>query len=318
MSWGDYGFPDVTMLSPYTPSLGIYLAAKERFRITYGRDPDGFELSVPDLMTTIPNHPSSTMLLMPYVNHLLDMNEHPDHIFWDGADMQQEIINRDTSGQGCLLYGGLIYTQPDMKMMPDYPALIAQQRKLSLNLQKIAVIPAFIRMGTGMSSGSHSTIEGVYQSAVDDFHEDFSIFRAWDGTFDTFIQGSPGSYYCIIHRPIEIRPDYTHYPGLEGLASHLYFRASPWSYNSVIFDAHGMGVLHSRERFSAIPLPYYSLTPAHPDNLPDNLPASDDMPFFHCGYDCIGQDSSGPYFICGVDVSSLFEFYDNVDEIPIP
>ncbi len=325
MGWNDYGFPDVTMMNPLIPTNGIRAALKERFPTGYALD----DLDPYEIMKSASNYPSRMMYLRNYINQFLDMNEHPDHIFWDYWDMKAEIEKRVPSGEPCILndrpvIGG---TPPhpvvSLSLLPDWPVMVARQQYLNANLLKIKDVPAFATVIEGQShtleepEGVYLTAEEAWDAAISkaSFYYNVPIGHWLTGFYTSVGPTYEGnSYYCGFVQPIHIEPDYSNYPELVGLPAKMYFLTS--SNNAYIpngvFDAHGLNMISSSTNFSAIDLPYHKDTPVKPDR---GLIADGKQ----CGFAplILNHQYNTTYgYYCGVDVSSLFEFYDNVDGIP--
>lgn len=317
MSWGDYGFPDVTMMGTLIPTNGIRAALKERFPTGYGLD----NLDPYEVMKSRSSTPSRMMYLSNYINQFLDMNAHPDHIFWDYWDMKAEIEQRVPSGESCILNDGFViggtpsHPVVPLNLLPDWPAMIARQQYLNANLLKIKHVPAVATVIEGKSptEGIYLTAEEAWDAALSNasFYYNVPIAHWMTGFYTTIAYSESQKYSCSLLQPIHIEPDYSNYPELVGLPAKMYFLTS--SNNTYIpngvFDAHGLNMISSSTNFSAIDLPYHKDTPVKPDRglIADNK---------QCGFAPLILDphyNTTYGYYCGVDVSSLFEFYENVD-----
>lgn len=298
MGWSNYGFPDPTMLSNYSPAMAIYLAHKERYELqsggTYSQYP-------PEIFKAIgtTHYPFREIYTNNYINQFIDISQHPTDILWSATDMVKAIEDRDIYG-----IGEVIPTSNDaykLIMGADWPVKLAQQAYLNMNLLKIGAVPhAYRLMGNGSSSGKSSP-EEAYNAAVSNFHPNTNTFME----FETTIRKSSiydDQWSCNITRPIIIEPTYVREERtpevMQGLPSYLYANPRETS----VFDAHGTGIIYDAGKYSRITLPYNSPTPAMPDAFSSGIYGPFSAYFVLDG-------------ITAVDFSSIFEFYDNVDEI---
>lgn len=323
MSWAEQGFPDVTMLPNRIPVLGIVNARLERERIIrgnsdlglgdiyYGRTFEPLEVGAASFFASYP-------LTIDYLtnnrafNHIAPNGTLSGSPYWSKVDMIAAIEARSESP--CLIDQ---LTKANHQMLSNWPTIAAKQSYIGLNLMKY--LPISMIMTVGTSTGSGSSLEEAHSNAIASFPEQtFIIDEDYDGyrvmPFTTsYYKQYLGPYWCYIDWPVSIIPDYISRPELVGLPAKLYFVAIPPDTSMVYdatFDAHGMGVVnYGSNSFQSISLPYQlSDIPMH------ESPALANMRF---GFRALltGSFIQGhPY--CGVDCSSLFEFYENVDEIP--
>jgi hypothetical protein len=343
MGWADYGFPDITMMPCYLPARALYLAVKERMGILYDAEvpwpinyvapPDkfteegGWNFSQGSYGVFAGHGWGIGAVNQTYINQLADLSlpmpgthAYNCALFWSESDIRDIIITRDTTGIGYLAPTTLLSIDP-LWMLPEWSKVWMQQRYLAYNLLKILVVPAKVTYREGHSGDyvPFDTPEDAYSAAC--ANSTVSAPSTKVGMSSTTlikkgIQGLPNKYAARIYRTETVGVDYDLYPHLLGLPAHLYLRVKtggPYidGYNPV-FDAHGMGVNDASQVYSKIPLPYIASGIVPPDHgIIEGA--------FGFETDKYSSDASSKnYAYVGVDVSSLFEFYDNVDEIPTP
>ena len=322
MSWAEQGFPDVTMLPNRIPVLGIVNARLERERIIQGNSDLGlgniyhgrtFEPLEVDAASFFASYP----LTIDYLtnnrafNHIAPNGTLSGSPYWSKVDMIAAIEARSESP--CLIDRN---TKANHQMLSNWPTIAAKQSYIGLNLMKYLPISMIMTVGTSIGSGS--SLEEAHSNAIASFPEQTYIIDKdeywYTGVMPfttSYYKQYLGPYWCYIDWPVSIIPDYISRPELVGLPAKLYFVAMPPDTSMVYdatFDAHGMGVVnYGPNSFQSISLPYQlSDIPMH------ESPALANMRFGFRAYFM----QAPPY--CGVDCSSLFEFYDNVDEIPTP
>jgi hypothetical protein len=318
MSWVDYGFPYPVFRPVYGPAYALSLALIERYRVQKGITG---EITVPDYFPSVFSrdhlisynidrsafisefNPLSSLSIQ-YINHLALKGSSPVVKLWTYSDLCTATEERDDSGVGIL-------EGEDMRFKyPEYSVIWLKQRWIMLNLLKIAVIPVIVREGYGTSQGAATQAEAI-SAAYSGFY-DFESGSTDFLTFRTYCYKPGSTWTCIMNQPFSIKINPTHYTGILTCPSYLYFVPQiEWSFGTLgAFDAHGTGVLYNQ--VSTLSIPYQG--PRLPDTVfqPNQAHAN--------GFLILGPDynvqASTPY--CGVDVSSLFEFYENVDEIPTP
>lgn len=341
MGWADYGFPDITMMPCYLPARALYLAVKERMDILHGAEvpwPGGY-VAPPDKFVEesgwnfsqgsygmFGGHGwSISAVPSTYINQLADLslpipgyNVNNCVLFWGRPTIRDIITTRDTTGIGYLA-PNRIQGYP-MNMLPEWSKVWMQQRYLAYNLLKILIVPAKVTYRYGYSGDYEpfDTPEDAYNAAC--ANSTVGAPSTQVGVANTTvikkgIQGLPNKYAAHIYRTETIGVDYDLYPHLFGLPTHLYLRVKPGGpyidEDRSVFDAHGMGVDGTPQVYSKIPLPYVAsgIVP------PDHGIIEGAFGFETDRYWLIDWSN---YAYVGVDVSSLFEFYDNVDEIPTP
>lgn len=321
MGWSDYGFPDPTMRTNYSPACAIRLAHKERYEaLLYGRtyeddvvygwafiEPEKFkkvryphaELVPSDEFTLILDRtfPHGYLSDMKFVNPLLDMSINPTTVLWTENTLRDAVVDKANAGSEYIEYQTSV--APVGTMLPTWDARWAKQFYMQLNLLKIAQTP-YMYVVRGQGSGIGNTPEEAYNNALSDFHAVSDHYIWWY----TEIKSSGSSWSCSISRPITIEPAYlpnTRLPeALRSLPGYLYGNRT----TSTAFDAHGTGfsfMTTPTAGYSRISLPYHPSSPSMPDAFSGGIFG----PFY-------AELSLSNYF-ASIDYSSSFEFYDNVD-----
>jgi hypothetical protein len=332
MSWIDYGFPDVTMRSSYLPAKGIELALRERDALgnsSYipGMQPvhafESFLSHVQDyrfmhakfkyLFELSPRYCSGSG----YINHLNNYSTHPDVLTWGDTNLAEAISARDEIG-GCLLQSGIaVYPYSSDIAFTNAQWLskdLLRQQYIKLNLLKVPVVPVKFVMKQWFTNGTYPTPMAAWNAAVAEGPKPYTYETtrlAFSVQTSTYFLGDASTVYRVyIHQPTSIEIDYDMYPQLAGLPSSLYFKAfTPPSVNYTL-DSFGFGDI-ALTGYNTIQLPYSSEVPLLP--LTELLNSS----HFY-GFNTYPSTTFLPSHVGGVDCSSLFEFYDNVDEIPTP
>ena len=307
MGWNDYGFPNPTFMLPYFPYLAMYLANKERYEIQSGNT---YNQIAPAPLGTIAfnRYPFWPIYVSNYINQFIDTSQHPTSITWTTEAMVQAIRDRDVYDIGEILPTAAY----DLYMQLDWPVKYLQQAKLNMNLLKIASIPTiYISYGVGNSVGVWSTAQDAYNNAVSHFTNVFSgdiPLSSFPGICSTTITNTSNKYSCYIFRITDLRVSQDHYSGIELLPAKFHFSFSPAQ--SLTFDAHGTSIAGIPSVYHSLPLPYTPAGIVSPDYMPN--------PTNNTTKTCTLPVGVFPEPHCAVDVSSLFEFYENVDEIPTP
>ena len=314
MSWVDYGFPYPVFRPVYSPAYALSLALIERYRVQAGITG---EITVPDYFPSVfsRDHLISynidrsafisefsplSSLSVQYINHLALKGSSPVVKLWTYSDLCTATEERDDSGVGIL-------EGEDMRFKyPKYNVIWLKQRWIMLNLLKIAVIPVLAYRGVG--HGDAVTTEEAFSDAVSGFFNNGIGF--WDNkpTFITsFYENIYGRRSCTINQPYSIEPVPNHYPGIVSCPANLYI--NPVKGSVSVFDNHNLNV--TENGLGIIPIPY--IGPKAPYTT--TFPVIGNESY---GFTASTQYIPTPHYYLGVDVSSLFEFYDNVDEIPTP
>ena len=310
MGWSDYGFPDPTMLSNYSPAMAIYLAHKERYELQSGGTYSQYPPEIfKEIGTT--HYPFREIYTQNYINQFIDISQHPTDILWSATDMVKAIEDRDIYG-----IGEVIPTSNDaykLIMGADWPVKLAQQAYLNMNLLKLACIPKVqVIYGYGYAM-YYPTPQQAYDAAVANLYIQVSgdVYVSQVNNFNSTEMARSGSgYNCYIGRLLEIKPSPNNYPGTENLPQSIYIYLWDAGSPDWRFDSHGLGIEFVPNTYMKMDLPFVAEGIAHPDILPE--PESGlDVAYFSI------QHTQKPAY-CVSDISPLFEFYDNVDEIPTP
>lgn len=338
MSWADYGFPDVTMRSSYLPAKGIELALRERdvlgkssyiqgmspvhafesflaheqdYRFIANKFKYMFELS--------PKYCSGTVSGTGYINHITNYSTHPDELTWDETNLAEAISARDEIGE-CLLQSGIAiypyFSDIAFTNAQWFSKDLLRQQYIKLNLLKVPIVPVKFVMKRWTTNGTYPTPMAAWDAAVaegpkpDDSgttHLAFSVLLLRYIFFD-------GPVYRVgIRQPTSIEIDYDMYPQLAGLPSSLYFKAFTHPHVNYIFDSFGLGDI-ALTGYNTIQLPYSSEVPLLPlTGLLDSDPTGLLGNYQAYGFYTYDPTTLLPSHVGGVDCSSIFEFYDNVD-----
>lgn len=318
MSWSDYGFPDVTLLPSTIPSMAIMKACRERARLSTYNWPiffsGGQEVQI---MEPITSFLLAATKYAPSINHLLDWTGHPEVALWNQNTLRQAVFDRYP--------GNLSYIPPQsnqadyirsLYMAYDWHKDAAIQQYISINLQKIIVTYYKVTMGSGYAQSTSS--DAAWDAACANFS--FSgVKRFPEGSGDSwgfrtsFSKVGGSRVACTIRQPMKIEPDYDTYPELIGLPGYIYTNA----YFSTDDRYYGFDLGNTPGWSKIFSLPYHTTVPIRPIAT---LPTYEELNFSGANYwvtfHAWDPFSDIPSSYCGVDCSSLFEFYDNVDEIP--
>ena len=321
MSWTDHGFPLPVFRPIYGPVHALSMAFFERYMIQQGvqelpiapdyfpsmfkvDDVTGYNIHRSGFISNFNPIHSMTPTHLRYINHLALNNNPPVLKLWTYSDLCIAVEERDDSGLGILDGESMRFKYP------TYSAIWLKQQWIMLNLLKIAVIPVIVREGYGTLQGAATQAEAI-SAAYSRFY-DYGAGGIGFQKFQTYCYKPGSTWTCIMNQPFSIKINPTHYTGILTCPSYLYFVPQiEWSLGTLgVFDAHSTGALYNQ--ISTLSIPYQG------PRLPDTV--FQPNPTLPNGFLIIGPDynvhASTPY--CGVDVSSLFEFYENVDEIPIP
>lgn len=332
MGWADYGFPDPTMMPCYKPAEAFYRACAERWNITGAPypplPPPESEIYKPDILKSETGanfsygcYPSIDALRpwrvpVRYINHLIDFENEPvlpiDILFRESdysANMNSIIEERDTSGLG-YLHPSLPYLS-NMMMLPEWSKIWLMQRYLAYNLLKVIAVPLKITVRNAPipSTWLHelTSPEMAFNYAV--AHSTTYVIRSgdigagWQRLFNkTDILRSPYGtmYVCGFSRVEKVEIDYDLCPNLVGLPADLYVSYEFDSYLSgYVFDKQGFPLRDNRLFIAKIQLPWQSEGTPPPSH----------------GYTTGSYGFVFDILLGGIDVTSKFEFYDNVDNL---
>ena len=334
MGWPDYGFPDPTMCVNHKPAYGIYLAHKERYELSHGtpyrvgisyagvtfwQEPELFmrarsryRLGALVNNFTLKNDtllnytdPVGYLGNSSYVNHLLNMGVEQADIYWTRESLTNEVMSRRPVGEEYIPYEypySYDVTAGNMAKT-EWRSTWAQQYYMRLNLCKLAVMPSFIMIrGFGESHGNSP--EAAYNSAIANYHiatQDEVMFLS---TWLTAIQRSGSNWRCIVTAPITLEASYADGEplpeSLRSLPSYLYSMCSLNDFAQ--YDPYDTDFKFTQVlRYSRTPLPYNAPIPPLPLAFKDGI--------FGPYYGAISLYNA----VATMDLSSAFEFYDNVD-----
>jgi len=325
MGWADYGFPDIRMMSNSLPIKALHLAQKERFIDT---DTSFLHVSIdkntrPDLNLIsawrwrVPPGSKSiwtggSTYAFKYINPTIDFDKEvdiaadgsPDILLNEDVQIKKIIEDRDTTGSGYIGASFFGDTQSkELKMLPEWPRVWAEQRYLAYNLLKLCEVPLKITYRVGGSYRIFHTPEEAYAEEVSSSriytrtmiagHSVLYMYTNINGNGTT-----TKSYYCNFMHIMKIEVDYTLFPSLRNLPAFIYL--SPRTFYGYTFDIHGLPIKSADNVMSIINLPWE----INSVSTPDHGLVEGSFGFVSQKYWCVGV----------VDASSLFEFYDNVDK----
>lgn len=326
MGWADYGFPDIRMMSNSLPIKALHLAQKERLI-----DTDTSLLHVSTDKNTRPDlnlisawrwrvQPGSKSIwtggstyAFKYINPTIDFDKevdiaadgNPDILLNEDVQIKKIIEDRDTTGSGYIGAGFFSDTQSkELKMLPEWPRVWAEQRYLAYNLLKLCEVPLKITYLAGDSYRTFRTPEEAYAEAVSrsriyttpigSVGQPFIHMYTYIGDGGTTTK----SYFCMFIHIMKIEVDYTLFPSLRNLPAFIYL--SPRTSDTDTFDIHGLPIKSADNVMSIINLPWEINSVSSPDHgLVEGS---------------FGFLSKKYWYVGVVDASSLFEFYDNVDK----
>jgi len=338
MSWADYGFPDTTMMPCYLPAKALQLAYAERETIVAGQESSIAEEYTPNLFVeengrhftqgsdemfgghcwTIPGT---------YINHLLDLDipvspfgSGRPQIFWrEDYEIRDVIEAADTTGLG-YLDPHMLFSQNPLTMMPEWSKTWLEQRYLAMNLLKVAEVPFTVTRRHGNSGSTFFATpqlahdHAVANSAAEELPGDWPLSNL---SMETTIYERAGLGYSCDFRVIDrVAVDYSKVPHLAGLPAYIYVGTAAgtiWD-DGHTFDNHGFPIRDGEGIVTKIPLPWESEGIAQPAG---GLTAGS---FGYTIRQYTGAQYTGAYRkffwqYAGVDVSSRFQFYDDVDAI---
>ena len=333
MTWADYGFPDTTMMPCYLPAKALQLAYAERATIVSGQESSITEAYTPSLFVaengrhftqgsdgmfgghcwTIPGT---------YINHLLDLDipvspfgSGRPQIFWrEGYEIRDIIEAADTTGLG-YLDPHMLFSKNPLTMMPEWLKTWMEQRYLAMNLLKVAEVPFIVTMRRGDSGSSwFATPQLAHDHAVANSvaEEVPSTLSSANLSMYTTIYERTGMGYGCDFRVIDrVDVDYSKVPHLAGLPAYIYVgTAAGTIYDpGYTFDNHGFPIRDGEGIITKIPLPWESEGVARPVG---GLTAGS-FGYMIRRYSGVYRNFFWQY--AGVDVSSKFAFYDDVDAI---
>ena len=264
MSWADYGFPDVTMITNYTAMKALHASFRERLIHTRYYDeseaytPDFFKLTssntYPYALSQGWDVPSRQALIedtglylgLHYINQFLDLDvpidpqfesepgypEEPPKLFLnENIEIKKIIEERDTTGLG--------YIGQDRRMLPEWSKTWIQQRYLAYNLTRLLEVPLVLTFCYGSGNSQYG---GTAQDAFDnakanantvtistcEYLPGISIMDRGASMFTKIEKNKSiyGIYYsCEFYRVLKIDIDYGRFPSFLGLPSYLYVSA---------------------------------------------------------------------------------------------
>ncbi len=313
MGWSDYGFPNITMLPNITPALAISKANEERSRISTSDWYSLFPRLSPAIMKGDDSFPFGATKYTCSINHLLDWTGHPEEALWNQNTLRQAVFDRYP--------GNLSYIPPQsnqaeyirgLYMAYDWHKDAALQQYIYINLQKIISTFYKVTMGAGYAQSTSS--EAAWDAACANFSfSEVKRFPSGSGdswSFRTsFSKAGYSEVACNIRQPMKIEPDYDTYPELIGLPAYIYTNA----YSSTDDRYYGFDLGNTQGWSKIFSLPYHNTVPIRPIAT---LPTYEELDYgrnYWVTFHAWSQYTNIPYSYCGVDCSSLFEFYDNVD-----
>ena len=326
MGWNDYGFPNPLFRSKADPWRAVIGAFHERHCIQNNLPKESsspfsrymlFRSNPIDICPFIPFY-----CTMPhdsgYLNHLdiesidvSDITGNPSEVYWTVPRMMAAMEDRDIYGINGMLTGH----DKDNAFLPDFPIKYLQQLKLQANLMKMCssiLVDAVTAYGR---SGDRSSPQEAYESAISSVNTltvNGVLLNPADGKFNnstTIYKHSSSAYSCTFSRILELKVCDDLYPK-SSLPSFVYIRM-PSIGSGSYFDPYGTGITYSDKNIRKLPLPYKTTEIIPPEM---GIPPSS-------AFDSVSTiriNLSDGWNWIGVDCSSLFEFYENVDEIPTP
>jgi len=315
MGWSDYGFPNITMLPNITPALAISKANAERSRVSiYDWYSARQSFLSPAIMKEGGSFLFGTTSYTRSINHLLDWTGHPEEALWNQNTLRQAVFDRYP--------GNLSYIVPQFNqaeyirglyMAYDWHKDASIQQYIFINLQKIINTYYKVTMGYGYAQSTSS--EAAWDAACANFSfSEVKRFPESSGdswAFDAhFTKAGYSEVTCTIRQPMKIEPDYDTYPELIGLPGYIYTNA----YYSTDDRYYGFDLGNTQGWSKVFSLPYHNTVPIRPIAT---LPTYEEISYSGTSYRVTSHAWSPftgiPYSYCGVDCSSIFEFYDNVD-----
>ena len=320
MSWSDYGFTDVTLLPSTIPSMAIMKACRERARLSTYNWPlylNDWDVQIMEpIMEPITSSLLGATRYAPSINHLLDWTGHPEEALWNQNTLRQAVFDRYP--------GNLSYIPPqndqaeyirNLYMTYGWHRDAAIQQYIFVNLQKILDTYYTVTMGYGYAQSTSS--DAAWDAACANFSfSEVKRFPESSGdswSFDTrFTNDGDSTVSCIIRQPMKIEPDYDTYPELIGLPGYIYTNAYYYTDDRY----YGFDLGNTQGWSKVFSLPYHNTVPIRPiATLPTYEEISQLGTSYGVTFHAWSPFTGIPHSYCGVDCSSIFEFYDNVDEI---
>ena len=348
MSWADYGFPDVTMITNYTATKALHAAFRERLIHTRYYDnsesytPDFFKLAssnthpyilpqgwdIPSRQILVEN--ASIYMGLNYINQFIDLDvpidplgesepgypePQPKLFLNENIEIKKIIEERDTTGLG--------YVRQGERMLPEWSKTWIQQRYLAYNLTRLLQVPLVLTVCYGSGSSQYG---GNAQDAFNDAKANattltFSTceFSLEIGSIDrgasmfTNIRKTNsiyGIYYsCEFYRVLKIDIDYGRFPSFLGLPSYLYVTATHTSPQGDTFVFDNHG-FPIREGVGLFTK--INLPWENFDIAPPNMGLTEgNIGYWVRGAHWLAWQNYWQYGV--VDASSWFDFYDDVD-----
>ena len=345
MSWADYGFPDVTMITNYTAMKALHAAFRERLIHTRYYDnsesytPDFFKLAsstihplalsqgwdIPPRQILLEN--TDKYIPLSYINQFLDLDVPVDPLYEDeplysppklflneNIEIKKIIEERDTTGLG--------YVGQGERMLPEWSKTWIQQRYLAYNLTRLLEVPLVLTFCYGSGNSEYG---GNAQDAFDnakanaitvtvstcEYSVEADIPYSGASMFTNIEKSESiyGIYYsCEFYRVLKIDIDYGRFPSFLGLPSYLYVSATQTSPqgDTYVFDNYGLPIREGFGLFTKINLPWENF-----DIVPPNVGLTEgSIGYLVRGWLSVGQHH-WQYGV--VDASSWFDFYDDVD-----
>lgn len=334
MSWADYGFPDTTMMPCYLPAKALQLAYAERETIVAGQESSITEAYTPNRFVEENGwhftQGSDGMFgghcwSVPgtYINHLLDLDIPMNplsggapRIFWnEDPEIRDAIEAADTTGLG-YLDPHMFFSQNPLTMMPEWANTWLEQRYLAMNLMRIAEVPFTVTRRHGNSGSTFFATpqlahdHAVANSAVEELPGDLPLSHL--SMYTTILERSGGGAYSCDFRVIDrVDVDYSKVPHLAGLPAYIYVGTAAGTVydEGHTFDNHGFPIRDGEGIITKIQLPWESEGVARPVGGI----AVGSFGYTIRLYPGVYRNFFWQY--AGVDVSSKFAFYDDVDAI---
>lgn len=320
MGWADYGFPDTTMVACYKPAHALRIAMTER--LSLGTVPTDVYFTTNKSVTTSAGRTFTQDLYgwktpNGYINHLIDLDT-PIEVLEDGSpriffreehEIKDIIEERDIYGIGYINANSLYPL-----MLNEWPSIWIRQRYLALNLLKIISVPFIVTYREGNSGRVSGPPEQAFYDACNNtwtFTQALDQDKRISLQCYTLIQKYPNSYahQCDFLRIEKIEIDYNAAPWLADLPASLYIAVRTHTVTpDSVFDAHGFPVRDARRVFTKIPLPYENYEITIPEHGLDVGTYGFQTDYYY--------GENGLYKVwqyAGVDISSKFVLYDNVD-----
>lgn len=339
MSWADYGFPDTTMMPCYLPAKALQLAYAERETILAGQDSTIAEDYTPRLFVQETGHHFTQgsdgmfgghcwSIPGTYINHLLDLDVpvgivgfgNPT-LFWrEYTEIKDAIEAADTTGLG-YLDPHMLFSKNPLTLMPEWPEVWMAQRYLAMNLLKILEVPFVVTVRRGSTGSTWINTLTTPQLAFDyamanSVVEEGSSALSSSALLSMYTtireKSGGGVYYCEFIHLERVDIDYSRVPHLAGLPAWIYVSTSAgtaWD-PGYTFDNHGFPIRDGVGIITKIQLPWESDGIAYPVG---GLVVGTTVGYTVRMYR--GVYSTFLWQYAGVDVSSRFQLYDNVDAI---